>query len=58
MPKEILLLTDANEAAGLIPLLSDAAPGLPVTLVQSLGELETACHFVTFGERRPLAIFF
>jgi methionyl-tRNA formyltransferase len=54
MPTEIVLLTDANEASTLIPLLSDAAPKLSVVLVQTLDELQSACS--TFhGSRRLIA---
>ena len=51
MPKEILLLTEAIEAPNLIPLLSDSAPGLPITLVESLEELKGACRDSVEGRR-------
>lgn len=55
MPKEIILLTDANEASALIPLLSKVAPDLTITLVQTLDELESACS--TSHENRRLIAF-
>ncbi len=55
MPTEIILLTDANEASTLIPLLSDVAPGLSIVLVQTLDELHSACS--TSHESRRLIAF-
>ena len=55
MPKEIILLTDANEASALIPLLSKVAPDLTITLVQTLDELESACS-TSHENRRLIAL--
>jgi hypothetical protein len=51
MPREILLLTDANEAAGLMPLLANTALYLPVTLVQDLDKLEAARCLLRTSDR-------
>ena len=51
MPKEILLLTEAIEAPTLIPLLSDARPGLTVTHVENLEQLNDACRTRVDGRR-------
>ena len=51
MPKEILLLTEAIEVPNLVPLLSGAAPGLPITLVESLQQLQDACRDSVEGRR-------
>ena len=51
MPKEILLLTEAIEAPNLTLLLSEGAPGLPITALESLEELKRACREKVEGRR-------